>query len=91
MNLLKMSASVAQDYYPETMGAAYVINAPTLFSVLWAIVKNFLDERTRSKVRIMGSNYRTFLLESIDAENLPEAYGGTCRCPSEVGGCIIGK
>ena len=63
MNLLKMSASVAQDYYPETMGAAYVINAPTLFSVLWAIVKNFLDERTRSKVRIMGSNYRTFLLE----------------------------
>ena len=55
--LLKMGAKVAQDYYPETMGACYVVNAPMLFSALYAIVKGFLDERTRSKVRIIGSNF----------------------------------
>ena len=69
---------MAQDYYPETMGAVYVVNAPLLFSALYAIVKGFLDERTRSKVRIMGGNYRSVLLEHIDAENLPMFLGGTC-------------
>ena len=69
---------MAQDYYPETMGAVYVVNAPLLFSALYTIVKGFLDERTRSKVRIMGGNYRSVLLEHIDAENLPVFLGGTC-------------
>ena len=55
--LLKIGSKLAQDYYPESMGAAYIVNAPMLFSMLWAIVKGFLDERTRAKVRIFGSNY----------------------------------
>lgn len=58
-----MGAKLAQDYYPETMGAAYIVNAPFVFSALYAIIKGFLDERTRSKVRIMGSNFKPFLLE----------------------------
>lgn len=62
MNLLKMSAALGQNYYPETMGTAYVVNAPFVFSALFAIIKGFLNERTRSKIRIMGSNYRPFLL-----------------------------
>lgn len=86
-----MGAKIAQDYYPETMGAAYVVNAPKLFSLLWAIVKGFLDERTRSKVRIIGSNYRPVLLEAIDAENLPEFLGGTCTCSHVEGGCLYSK
>ena len=45
--LLKMGSKVAQDYYPETMAACFVVNAPMLFSALYAIVKGFLDERTR--------------------------------------------
>ena len=64
--LLKMGAKVAQDYYPETMGQCFVVNAPMVFSALYAIIKGFLDERTRSKVRILGSNYLPVLLEHID-------------------------
>lgn len=63
LSLLQMGAKLAQDYYPETMGAAYIVNAPFVFSALYAIIKGFLDERTRSKVRIMGSNFKPFLLE----------------------------
>ena len=59
-----------------------------VFSALYAIIKGFLDERTRSKVRIIGSNYRPILLENIDAENLPEFLGGTCTCPDVQGGCL---
>ena len=59
-----------------------------LFSALYAIVKGFLDERTRSKVRILGSNYQPTLLEHIDAENLPSFLGGTCTCSHVEGGCL---
>jgi len=70
------------------MGCAYVVNAPMLFSALYAIIKGFLDERTRSKVRIMGSNYKPFLIEQIGAENLPDFLGGTCTCSHVPGGCL---
>ena len=67
LNLIKLGAQVSQDCYPETMGAVHIVNAPMLFSALYAIIKGFLDERTRSKVRIIGANYRPYLLEQIDA------------------------
>ena len=89
MALLKVGAKICQDYYPETMGAAFVVNAPSLFTALYAIIKGFLDERTRSKVRVMGSNYRSVLLEHIDAENLPTFLGGTCTCSHVEGGCMF--
>ena len=70
------------------MGQVLIVNAPMIFSALYAIIKGFLDERTRSKVRIVGSNYVPVLLEHIDAENLPEILGGTCTCPHVEGGCL---
>ena len=59
-----------------------------VFSALYAIIKGFLDERTRSKVRIIGSNYQPVLLENISAENLPAFLGGTCTCSHVEGGCL---
>ena len=47
INLIKLSSKVTQDYYPETMGVTYVVNAPFSFRAVWAIIKGFLDERTR--------------------------------------------
>ncbi|KAJ3097935.1 cytosolic factor, phosphatidylinositol/phosphatidylcholine transfer protein [Phlyctochytrium bullatum] len=77
--------SIAQNYYPETLGRMFIINAPTLFTTVWSIVKPMLDEATVQKITVVGSNYQKFLLEDIDAENLPAAYGGNCN--SCVGGC----
>ena len=87
--LLQVGAKICQDYYPETMAQAFVVNAPALFTALYAIIKGFLDERTRSKVRVMGSNFRPVLLEHIDAENLPTFLGGTCTCSQVEGGCMF--
>jgi len=39
------------------MGNLYVVNAPMLFSGIWAVVKGFLDEKTRGKIKIIGSGY----------------------------------
>jgi hypothetical protein len=42
-----------QDHYPERMGKAYIINAPTIFEMFWAVVYPVLDPVTRSKVEFV--------------------------------------
>lgn len=80
------ASTIGQNYYPESMGKFYIINAPYLFSGVWAVIKPWLDEVTVAKISILGSSYQAKLLEQIPAENLPEAYGGKCKCP---GGCSL--
>jgi hypothetical protein len=86
-HLIKLASKIGQDYYPEIMGQMYIINAPMLFSGIWAIVKGFLDERTRKKISIQGSKYIKDLLLTIDPDNLPTFIGGNCTC-EEYGGCM---
>jgi hypothetical protein len=33
----------------------FIINAPTVFSAAWAIIRPFLDERTQNKIEIFAS------------------------------------
>lgn len=80
------ASKIGQDYYPECMGKFYIINAPYLFSTVWAFVKPWLDEVTVAKIAILGSNYKGTLLEQIPAENLPASLGGACNCE---GGCSL--
>jgi len=65
---IKMASQIGSDYYPEIMGAMYVVDAPFLFSGVWAVVKNFLDEKTRNKIKIKGGGYEKSLLELVDAD-----------------------
>lgn len=70
------------------MGQMFILNAPLLFTGVWAIVKGFLDERTRQKIKILGSKYQKELFAVVDVENLPDFLGGTCTC-KELGGCMF--
>lgn len=83
---IKEFSAVAQNYYPEMLGKMFIINTPMLFTAVWSLVKPLLDEVTVSKIQILGYSYQSKLLEMIDAENLPETYGGKCKC-EEFGGC----
>lgn len=67
-----------QDYYPETLGDLFIINAPAVFTTLWPIAKRFVDPKTRGKFHVLGANYTKELLRYIDADKLPEEYGGSC-------------
>ncbi|CAK9786341.1 hypothetical protein CC85DRAFT_284981 [Cutaneotrichosporon oleaginosum] len=80
------ASTIGQNYYPETMGFMFIINAPYLFSTAWSIIKPWLDEATQRKIHILGKNYKTELQQYIPAENLPVDLGGTCQCP---GGCSL--
>lgn len=84
---IQLAAKIGSDYYPEIMGQCYIVNAPMIFTGVWAIVKGFIDEKTRRKITIHGSKYQKDLLEIVDADKLPDFLGGTCTC-AEVGGCL---
>jgi len=43
----------------------FIINAPMLFTGVWAIVKMWIDEKTREKIHILGSSYKKELLKHI--------------------------
>ncbi|KAK7053835.1 CRAL-TRIO domain-containing protein [Favolaschia claudopus] len=82
------ATTIGQNYYPECMGAFYIINAPWAFTAVWAAIKPWLDEVTVKKVHILGgpSAYKPELLKQIDKEVLPKEFGGGCEC---VGGCSM--
>ena len=66
MGLLKKVSAISQDYYPEMMGRLFVVNAPMLFSAIFAVIKSWLDERTRRKIMVCSSNHIEKLRELID-------------------------
>ncbi|KAF9533106.1 CRAL/TRIO domain-containing protein [Crepidotus variabilis] len=87
-SLAKGAFQISQDYYPETMGQLAIINAPSTFTTIWAVIKQWLAKETTEKVDILGSDYKDVLLSLIDAENLPTSLGGNCSC-AEDGGCHL--
>lgn len=47
----------------------------------------WIDEKTKEKIQIFGSNYKKELLKHIDPENLPDFIdGGKCKCKG--GDCL---
>eukprot|EP01018_Ginkgo_biloba_P035224 Gb_14296 [translate_table: standard] len=83
-HFIQRISKVDQDYYPEYLGKMVIVNTPTAFKAIWAIIKPWLDKRTQKKIEVHGSNYTHKLLELVEADNLPEFLGGSCQCP---GGC----
>ncbi|PHH52782.1 Sec14 cytosolic factor [Ceratocystis fimbriata CBS 114723] len=83
-NNVQKASELSQNYYPERLGRLYIINSPWGFSGIWGVVKRWLDPVTVEKIHILGSTYKDELLKQVPAENLPEKFGGTCKCE---GGC----
>ncbi|EYU32845.1 hypothetical protein MIMGU_mgv1a0204213mg, partial [Erythranthe guttata] len=71
-----------------TLHQLFIINAGAGFKVLWKAIRAFLDARTLAKIRVLGSDYKSSLIEAIEPSNLPSFLGGDCTC-SESGGCLF--
>jgi len=75
-------SKVDSDNYPETLGRLLIINAPFFFHTIWTVVSTFLDERTLTKIKVVGADYQKDLFEVLGgAENVPTEYGGKLEVP----------
>lgn len=74
--LVKQSLVVLQDFYCDILHKVYLVNAPAVVSVMWELIKRFLNPVTQQKFTIVGSDYKTVLKEFIDVDILPVYYGG---------------
>ncbi|XP_041456747.1 SEC14-like protein 2 [Lytechinus variegatus] len=74
-------AELAEQHYPELIHRLFVIRAPMVFPVAYTIFKPFLQEDTRRKLHVLGSNWKEVLLKHIDADQLPVYWGGTKTDP----------
>jgi hypothetical protein len=50
LSVFKRTIEIDQNYYPERLGKLYMINAPWIFKSYWAVIKHFVDARTKAKV-----------------------------------------
>ena len=78
--------SILGKNYPERLDKILIINVPAAFGMIWNIVAPMLDRNVRERISIHRGDFSAALEELIDPANIPEHYGGQCRCPGE-GGC----
>lgn len=84
LRFLERLSSMDQNNFPEHLGCMFMINTPFIFRGFWALIKQFLDERTLAKIKVLGSSYHEELLSVIPAEALPTMFGGSSRCDEHV-------
>ena len=75
--VLQAMITIDEAYYPERLYKAIFINAPSIFTAIWSIVRPWLDTVTANKYSAAGPNFISELRESIDDSQIPVEYGGT--------------
>ncbi|XP_046460752.1 SEC14-like protein 2 isoform X2 [Daphnia pulex] len=92
--IIDLSIKLAKFYeanYPEYLHCAFAVNAPKIVSILITIMKPFLPEKTMSKVHIFSHDdkvWKAAILEHVNPDQLPVAYGGTLTDPDGNPNCI---
>jgi len=85
ISVMKAVSEIDTVYYPHAVRKLYVINAPSIFTWMWKLVKPWLDPFTANSMSILGHNFYEILSKEIPPENFPKEYGGLCECPH---GCL---
>jgi len=81
LNIIKEQSAIDSICFPETMSKMLIINCPSFFPPTWRLIKGWLDPRTASKIEVISgkANSEKRLLELIDADQLPNDYGGKAK------------
>lgn len=78
LELWKAHSKILQNHYVERSHQIFVVNASSMFRMVWKVVKPMLSPLTRKKVKIFreGSSLMR-LSRCVGAQQLPEEYGGS--------------
>lgn len=73
---LGWSVAPSDARFPQIM----ILNAPSFFNAVFAMVKPMLNESTKKKIDLLPlATAGKEMLKAIPSENLPPHYGGTCE------------
>jgi len=62
--------TVVQTMYPESLSGIAVIQAPSFFTMIWAVFRPMLNEKTASRTKVLGADYKTELQETVQLDVL---------------------
>jgi hypothetical protein len=65
-----------QKNYPGRLFRFFGIEVSLLFRGVWAIAHRFVDDFTKMKMSVYGSDYKKDMLELINEDSLEQKYGG---------------
>ena len=69
--------------YPEVAWRTYVVNAPKYLTIIWVVIKSWLDPVTTSRVAILGTDQKKvrerLLADNIPLDAIPACCGGESR------------
>ncbi|CAI5451147.1 unnamed protein product [Caenorhabditis angaria] len=68
--LAAISAFMAE-HYVELVHSFVLVNVPSFISVIWTIAKPLLPERTRNKINILNSSWKSEVLKIAEGRCLP--------------------
>ncbi|XP_075166385.1 alpha-tocopherol transfer protein-like [Haematobia irritans] len=74
--VIKKMSTFAEDATPLRQRAVHVINAPASLEKLFAMVKSFIPEKQKERLRIHGTNWQSTLFEHVPQKYLPKELGG---------------
>jgi hypothetical protein len=87
LDILKAQGEFDRVRMSEGIHRVLMVNCSSAVKVLWAVVRPFVDERTRTKFSFSAPGEETLkaLKEHINPTELPKWLGGLCECE---GGCL---
>lgn len=78
LRFIKTANALLSSHYPERAFKVLIVNAPVSFTVVWKVVKGFIDKQTLAKIKVVRGKRAVLsaLKEHIDVDDIPKRYGG---------------
>ncbi|GFH50140.1 hypothetical protein CTEN210_06616 [Chaetoceros tenuissimus] len=85
LNYMKKDAKasrLSQDYYPQLVGAVYLVNCPNFMQRVWNILKKLFPKRVVEKTNLFGKvitekERKKYFEKFVKVDNLPVCFGGS--------------
>ena len=76
LKFVKFVNGIVGERFPESVDKVYIVNAPLIFSGLFAMIKPALDKDLVAKISVTSGIPTELLRSNLDPTLLPEEYGG---------------
>jgi hypothetical protein len=94
MNSFAESSKTAEKVFPQLVETNAMVNCPSWFNWIFAIVRLFLSKKTLDKMKRCGGDAKRgdigdcpFVRSHLSPTTVPSYLGGSCECPR---GCVPG-